>query len=180
MADSGRVAPPLPANRLLLFAINGTNSRRSGWVCEGRRRAQSENQIAPLSMLNCLFSLLPLLSAPTIYFTTCVEIKMIVELMQPRESNYAAIIPLGCGLIELVIWPRNASGGGGCSGPQPSIRSPHIKSFPWNSLLKLVLIYDCFESLLWVFFWTFETSGGFWGAFLPRIDSFCRFRRLME
>lgn len=32
--------------------------------------------------------------------------KIIVELMHPQESNYIAGIPLGCLLIELVIFPR--------------------------------------------------------------------------
>lgn len=112
----------LPENRLLLFAINRTNSGRSRVVGE----LNQKNQIAPLSMLNCLFSLLRLLSASTIYFTTCVEIKMIVELMQPRESNYTAIIPFGCGLIELVILPRNASGGDG----RDRSRATTLLSFP--------------------------------------------------
>lgn len=56
-----------------------------------------------------LFFLLWLLSASAIYFTTSVEIKIIVELMQPQESNYIAIIPFGCRLIEVVIFSRNTS-----------------------------------------------------------------------
>lgn len=59
--------------------------------------------------VNCLFLLLWLLSASVIYFTTSVEIKIIVELMQPQESNYIAIIPFGCRLIEVVILSGNVS-----------------------------------------------------------------------
>ncbi len=59
--------------------------------------------------VNCLFLLLSLLSVSAIYFTTSVEIKIIVELMQPQESNYIAIIPFGCRLIEVVIFSRNTS-----------------------------------------------------------------------
>lgn len=58
----------------------------------------------------------------------CVEIKIIVELMQPQESNYTAIIPFGWMLIELVISPRNAS----CrrsTGSEPPFRSARINAF---------------------------------------------------
>lgn len=61
--------------------------------------------------VNCLFLLLCVcvLSLSAVYFTTSVEIKIIVELMQPRESNYIAIIPFGCRLIEVVIFYGNMS-----------------------------------------------------------------------
>lgn len=52
-------------------------------------------------MVNCLLLLLRLLSASAVYFSASVEIKIIVELTQPQESYYAAIIPFGRWLIEL-------------------------------------------------------------------------------
>lgn len=79
-------------------------------------------------MVDWLFLLLWLFSASAIYFTACVEIKIIVELMQPQESNYTAIIPFGWRLIELVIPPRNAS----CrrsAGSEPPFRSARINVF---------------------------------------------------
>lgn len=58
---------------------------------------------------HCSCKLLLFTPVTAIYFTTTVEIKIIVELMQPQESNYIAIIPFGCTLIEDAIFSRNMS-----------------------------------------------------------------------
>lgn len=100
------VTPEIPTHSALIeWILYGIHARPVRIVSNLNQKIKLLHIVA----VNCLFLLLRLLSAPAIYFTTSVEIKIIVELMQPQESNYIAIIPFGCRLIEVVIFSRNMS-----------------------------------------------------------------------